>query len=150
MGRHEWQVGFYGFHQQDDQALGLVFNDAGSPDFSVGQRPSGGRWPVFAPDTFRIPLRGERDEDFQAGMLSGWSRSRAPVRTPSGVAGPGARPRLDPRCCFPHEGHELLRPQQRRQLERVLPAHAIGPLPPRPAGQGGSWDDHLCQNVTPA
>jgi outer membrane receptor protein involved in Fe transport len=90
MGRHEWQVGFYGFHQQDEQTLGLVFNDASSPDVSVGQRPSGGLWSVFVQDTFRATswlslTGGVRQTHFSGGLSEDATSPRAGVaiRIPS-------------------------------------------------------------------
>jgi hypothetical protein len=51
--RHTLQAGFYGFHQQDDQVFGLVFNDLSSPDLTVHETPSGSLSSLFLQDTFR-------------------------------------------------------------------------------------------------
>jgi outer membrane receptor for ferrienterochelin and colicin len=46
------QVGFYGFHQQDNQLVGLLFNDASNSNLSVREEPSGNLSAVFVQDTF--------------------------------------------------------------------------------------------------
>lgn len=48
--RHQVQVGFYGFHQQDHQRVGLVFNDSSESDLSVRTEPSGKTTAWFAQD----------------------------------------------------------------------------------------------------
>jgi outer membrane receptor protein involved in Fe transport len=50
-GRHVLQVGAYGFHQQDDQRLDLVFDEGGRPGLAVRQRPSGSLFSLFVQDT---------------------------------------------------------------------------------------------------
>jgi outer membrane receptor protein involved in Fe transport len=45
------QVGFYGFHQQDDQLFALTFNDGSNPNLSEREQPSGNLVAVFAEDT---------------------------------------------------------------------------------------------------
>jgi outer membrane receptor protein involved in Fe transport len=89
-GRHALLVGFYGFHQQDDQTLGLVFNDGSNPDFSVHERPSGGLWSVFAQDTFKATswlslTGGLRQTHFSGGLAEDATSPRAGVsiRLPS-------------------------------------------------------------------
>ena len=79
VGKQDLQVGFYGFHQQDDERFALVFNDVSRDDFSVRVRPSGNLAAVFAAgqgarhvvaddhrrraaDAFLGQLRRERDE----------------------------------------------------------------------------------------
>ena len=43
-------VGFYGFHQQDDQLFGVVFNDGSNPNLSTREHPSGNTLAVFVQD----------------------------------------------------------------------------------------------------
>ena len=52
--RHRVQVGFYGFHQQDDHVLGLVFNDGSAPDISTRTQPSGNTGAWFAQDDVTV------------------------------------------------------------------------------------------------
>lgn len=83
-GRHEYQVGFYGFHQRDDQSLGLVFPDGSSPSLSVRQHPSGGLWSAFVQDTFRAATwlsvsGGLRQTHFAGGVSEDATSPRASV-----------------------------------------------------------------------
>jgi outer membrane receptor for ferrienterochelin and colicin len=48
------QIGFYGFHQQDDQLFALTFNDGSNPNLSVRERPSGSSVAVFIQD--KVPV----------------------------------------------------------------------------------------------
>ncbi len=89
-GRHRWQVGLYGYHQQDEQTLGVAFNDGSSPDIDVRQRPSGGLWSMFAQDTFKATSRlsltgGVRQTYFSGGLSENATSPRAGVtfRIPS-------------------------------------------------------------------
>ncbi len=81
-GRHQWQVGFYGFHQQDEHALGVVFHDESNADVGVAARPSGGLWAIFAQDTFRptswLSLTGGvRQTHFSGGVTEDVTSPRA-------------------------------------------------------------------------
>jgi outer membrane receptor protein involved in Fe transport len=89
-GRHQWQVGVYGFHQQDEQALALAFNDGSNPAIDARERPSGGLWSVFAQDTFRATswlslTGGVRQTHFSGGLVENATSPRAgvAVRIPS-------------------------------------------------------------------
>src|SRR6202040_2830246 len=44
------QVGFYGFHQHDDQLFALTFNDGSNPNLSQRETPSGNLMAVFIQD----------------------------------------------------------------------------------------------------
>jgi len=50
VGKNNWQMGFYGFHQRDDEQFNLTFNDGSNPDFSHAERPTGGQVALFAQD----------------------------------------------------------------------------------------------------
>jgi TonB-dependent Receptor Plug Domain len=39
--KNNWQVGFYGFHQHDDQVFALTFNDGSNSNLSEREQPSG-------------------------------------------------------------------------------------------------------------
>jgi outer membrane cobalamin receptor len=52
--RHHVQIGFYGFHQSDDQVIGLTFNDGSSPNLAVRQQPSGSLMAVFVQDAISL------------------------------------------------------------------------------------------------
>jgi outer membrane receptor protein involved in Fe transport len=52
--KNNWQVGVYGFHQQDDQLFALTFNDGSNPDFSQRQQPIGGQLALFAQDKWAL------------------------------------------------------------------------------------------------
>ena len=83
-GRHQWQVGFYGFHQQDDQTLSVMFNDGSNDDFSVRQRPSGNLLTAFAQDTFKMAswlsvIGGVRQTHFSGGLAEDATSPRAGV-----------------------------------------------------------------------
>ena len=49
--RNNLQVGFYGFHQQDDQLFALTFNDGSNPNLSEREQPSGNLVAAFVEDT---------------------------------------------------------------------------------------------------
>lgn len=89
-GRHQWQVGVYGFHQQDEQALTLAFAGGLAPGIDTGQRPSGALWSLFAQDSFRptswLTLTGGlRLTHFSGGLVEDAASPRAgvAVRIPS-------------------------------------------------------------------
>jgi outer membrane receptor for ferrienterochelin and colicin len=48
--KNNLQVGFYGFHQHDDQLFALTFNDGSNPDLSQRETPSGNLVAVFIQD----------------------------------------------------------------------------------------------------
>jgi outer membrane receptor for ferrienterochelin and colicin len=48
------QVGFYGFHQRDDQLFGLVFNDGSNPNLAAREQPSGKLLSVFIQDKVSV------------------------------------------------------------------------------------------------
>jgi outer membrane cobalamin receptor len=52
--RHQFQAGFYGFQQHDNQLFGLVFNDGSRANFSDREQPSGTLAAVFLQDTIRV------------------------------------------------------------------------------------------------
>jgi outer membrane receptor for ferrienterochelin and colicin len=53
-GPHTWQVGFYGFHQHDDQLFALTFNDGSNPNFAQPEHPSGNVIALFAEDKIAL------------------------------------------------------------------------------------------------
>ena len=53
VGAHTFSAGFYGFHQQDREQFGLVFNDASASDLSATERPSGNLAALFLQDNIR-------------------------------------------------------------------------------------------------
>jgi outer membrane receptor for ferrienterochelin and colicin len=48
------QVGFYGFHQHDDQLFALTFNDGSNPNLSQREIPSGNLVAVFIQDKLSV------------------------------------------------------------------------------------------------
>lgn len=52
--KHNLQVGFYGFHQQDDQLFALTFNDGSNPNLSTREQPSGNLVAVFVQDKISV------------------------------------------------------------------------------------------------
>jgi len=52
--KHNWQVGVYGFHQQDDQRIAVTFNDGSNPNVSQREQPSGGQIALFAQDKLAL------------------------------------------------------------------------------------------------
>jgi outer membrane receptor for ferrienterochelin and colicin len=48
------QVGFYGFHQHDDQLFALTFNDGSNPNVSQREQPSGNLVAVFIQDKINV------------------------------------------------------------------------------------------------
>ena len=51
VGKNQWQIGAYGFHQDDNQLFALTFNDGSNPDLVQREQPSGSLVAVFAQDT---------------------------------------------------------------------------------------------------
>src|SRR5713101_6544551 len=52
-GRNNARAGIYGFGQQDDELLGVTFNDASNPDFRTPVSASGSLVALFAEEQFR-------------------------------------------------------------------------------------------------
>jgi outer membrane receptor for ferrienterochelin and colicin len=52
--KNNWQVGFYGFHQTDNQLFALTFNDRSNPNLSDRVQPSGNLVAVFVQDKVAI------------------------------------------------------------------------------------------------
>ena len=52
-GRNNARAGIYGFGQQDDELLGVIFNDASNPDFRAPVSSSGNLLALFAEEQFR-------------------------------------------------------------------------------------------------
>lgn len=52
-GRHNARAGIYGFGQQDDELLGVIFNDASNPNFRAPVSASGSLLTLFAEEQFR-------------------------------------------------------------------------------------------------
>ena len=51
--KNDFQAGFYGFGQHDDQLFGLVFNDGSSTNFQQRETPSGSLASAFFDDKFK-------------------------------------------------------------------------------------------------
>jgi hypothetical protein len=90
VGQHALEVGFYGFHQQDDQLFALTFNDGSNPNFASRERPSGSLVAVFAQDRFRVAswltlTAGVRQTRFSGGITESATSPRvgASARIPS-------------------------------------------------------------------
>ena len=71
--RNNVQVGFYGFHQQDDQRFALTFNDGSNPNLSEREQPSGNLAAAFAEDTVSVTswltvTAGVRQTHFSGGI----------------------------------------------------------------------------------
>jgi len=88
--QNQVEVGFYGFHQQDHQFLGLAFDDGRNPDLSTRLQPSGGTAAVFAQDRFAATSwltlsAGVRQTHFTGAMTENATSPRlgATVRIPS-------------------------------------------------------------------
>ena len=67
------QVGFYGFHQTDDQLFALTFNDGSNPNLSQREQPSGNLVAVFIQDKFAVTswltlTGGVRQTHFSGGI----------------------------------------------------------------------------------
>ncbi len=50
--RNHVEVGFYGFHQSDDQLFALTFNDGSNPNLSQREQPTGSLAAIFIQDKF--------------------------------------------------------------------------------------------------
>ncbi len=88
--RHTLEVGFYGFHQQDDQVFALTFGDGSNPNFASRERPTGNLVAVFAQDKFRATswltlTAGLRQTRFAGGITESATSPRlgASIRVPS-------------------------------------------------------------------
>jgi outer membrane cobalamin receptor len=74
VGTHSLQAGFYGFHQQDHERFGLIFNDGSNPNLSAQAQPSGNLVAVFAQDNVRVTpwltvTAGVRQTHFSGGIV---------------------------------------------------------------------------------
>src|SRR5205814_6517323 len=90
IGKHALQVGFYGFHQQDDQLFALTFNDGSNPNLSAREQPSGNLVAVFIQDkvaltSWLILTGGVRQTHFSGGITENATSPRvgASVQIPS-------------------------------------------------------------------
>jgi outer membrane cobalamin receptor len=88
--RHNLQVGFYGFRQQDDQFLAVTFNDGSSSNFSAREQPSGSSLAVFIQDKVSVTswltlTGGVRQTHFSGGITENATSPRvgASVQIPS-------------------------------------------------------------------
>jgi outer membrane cobalamin receptor len=88
--RNNMQVGFYGFHQQDNQLFALTFNDASNPDLSQREQPSGTSVAVFIQDKVNVTswltlTGGVRQTHFSAGISENVTSPRfgATIQIPS-------------------------------------------------------------------
>ena len=68
------QVGFYGFHQHDDQLFAAIFNDGSNPPFAENNPASGGLETFFVDDKFKpfswLTLSaGMRPTHFSGGII---------------------------------------------------------------------------------
>ena len=52
--KNNWQMGFYGFHQNDDQRFDLTFNDGSNANFSHLEQPTGTQIALFAQDKLAV------------------------------------------------------------------------------------------------
>jgi outer membrane receptor for ferrienterochelin and colicin len=90
VGRHHLQVGFYGFHQQDNQLFALTFNDGSNPNLSQREQPSGNLAAAFIQDTVAVTpwltlSGGVRQTHFSGGITEDATSPRvgATVQLPS-------------------------------------------------------------------
>ncbi len=88
--KHHLQVGFYGFHQHDDQLFALTFNDGSNPNLSAREQPSGNLAAVFIQDTVSVAswltlTGGVRQTHFSGGIAEDATSPRvgAAVQIPS-------------------------------------------------------------------
>jgi len=84
------QVGFYGFHQQDDQLFALTFNDGSNPNLSTREQPSGNLAAVFIQDKISVAswltlTAGVRQTHFSGGITENATSPRvgAAIQIPS-------------------------------------------------------------------
>jgi outer membrane receptor for ferrienterochelin and colicin len=71
--KNNLQVGFYGFHQHDDQLFALTFNDGSNPNLSSREVPSGNLAAVFIQDKLSVTswltlTAGVRQTHFSGGI----------------------------------------------------------------------------------
>jgi outer membrane cobalamin receptor len=90
VGKHNVQVGFYGFHQQDNQLFALTFNDGSNPDLSTREQPSGNLAAVFIQDKISVAswltvTAGLRQTHFSGGITENATSPRvgAAIQIPS-------------------------------------------------------------------
>ena len=90
VGKHNVQVGFYGFHQQDDQLFALTFNDGSNPNLSTREQPSGNLAAVFIQDKISVAswltlTAGVRQTHFSGGITENATSPRvgAAIQIPS-------------------------------------------------------------------
>jgi outer membrane receptor for ferrienterochelin and colicin len=88
--KNNWQVGFYGFRQQDDQLFALTFNDGSNPNLSSREQPSGNLAAVFIQDKITVSpwltlTAGVRQTHFSGGITEDATSPRvgASVQIPS-------------------------------------------------------------------
>jgi outer membrane receptor for ferrienterochelin and colicin len=88
--KNNLQVGFYGFHQQDDQLFALTFNDGSNPNLSSREQPSGNTASVFIQDKVSVAswltvTGGVRQTHFSGGITENATSPRvgASVLIPS-------------------------------------------------------------------
>jgi outer membrane receptor for ferrienterochelin and colicin len=90
VGKHNLQVGFYGFHQQDNQLFALTFNDGSNPNLSTREQPSGNLAAVFIQDKISVAswltlTAGLRQTHFSGGITEDATSPRvgAAIQIPS-------------------------------------------------------------------
>jgi hypothetical protein len=88
--KNNLQVGFYGFHQQDNQLFGLAFGDGSNPNLSVREQPSGNLAAFFIQDKVNVNswltlTGGVRQTHFSGGITENATSPRvgASVQIPS-------------------------------------------------------------------
>jgi outer membrane receptor for ferrienterochelin and colicin len=88
--KNNLQVGFYGFHQQDDQLFALTFNQGSNPNLSVRERPSGNLVAIFVQDKVSVTswltlTGGVRQTHFSGGITENATSPRvgASIQVPS-------------------------------------------------------------------
>ena len=88
--RNNWQIGFYGFHQHDDQSFALTFNDGSNPNLSSREQPSGNSAAVFIQDKVSVTswltlTGGVRQTHFSGGITEDATSPRvgASIQVPS-------------------------------------------------------------------
>jgi outer membrane cobalamin receptor len=88
-GRNNARAGIYGFGQEDDELLGVIFNDASDPDFRAPVSASGSLLALFAEEQFRATSwltlnAGVRQTHFSGHLVENATSPRfgAAVRVP--------------------------------------------------------------------
>jgi hypothetical protein len=88
-GRNNARIGIYGFGQQDDELLGVTFNDASNPTFRAPVSASGSLLALFAEEQFRAASwltlnAGVRETHFSGHLVENATSPRfgAAVRVP--------------------------------------------------------------------